>query len=321
MTVKHLMIIFAVLGITATFMPWLHYPKGDAVFYGYIGDGLVTGLVFFIWLVYLLFTIKQNTVAKIPNILIGLSGFFLAFIAYSKIINIKIEKLEFSTENPLIALATAGFHEGTGVYILGIAGLGLGISALFSFTSPFIFKKLNGNIEKSFSSKSPVWVTILLFVACVGCYFLLKNTENIADDEIKVAITTSVASMSHAFEKGKYEDFVSFMHPTMIQSFGGRQKTLELLNATNQSFINQDTKIKDVRLGDVLDIQQMDGSIQAVISQIVTYDVSGEEKNEMQKLIAISEDRGKSWKYINIGSKSKDEIFRLFPFINPKLAF
>ncbi|MBK9744740.1 MAG: hypothetical protein IPO94_18170 [Saprospiraceae bacterium] len=91
MTVKHLMIIFAVLGITATFMPWLHYPKGDAVFYGYIGDGLVTGLVFFIWLVYLLFTIKQNTAAKIPNILIGLSGFFLHLLPIPKLSILKLK--------------------------------------------------------------------------------------------------------------------------------------------------------------------------------------------------------------------------------------
>ncbi|HQV66784.1 MAG TPA: hypothetical protein PLE29_06785 [Saprospiraceae bacterium] len=322
MTVKHLMIIFAIFGIAATFMPWLHYPKSDAVFYGYVGDGLITGLVFFVSLVYLVLTIKKNPISTLPNTLIGLSGFALALTSYFKIQNINIEKLQYTSDNPLIASVSAGFHQGIGLYVFGIAGLGLGITSIINYVSSFKFKGLEDKSQDTFKIKPVFLVSIVLLAICIGSLFVFNDRMKMtSEDDLKSSIKISMGTMSDAFKNERYEDFVGFMHPAMLQNIGGTNKTIELLKATNQSLINQRTKIKDILLVDVLDIQQLDKSIQAALTQKVIYDISGEEKNEMQKLIAISDDRGKSWKYINIGSKSKDEISRLFPFINPKLAF
>ena len=51
-----LLVIFSILGIAAAFLPWLYFPKTDDTLYGYRVDGIVTGFLFFLILVTVLFT-------------------------------------------------------------------------------------------------------------------------------------------------------------------------------------------------------------------------------------------------------------------------
>ena len=57
------------------------------------------------------------------------------------------------------------------------------------------------------------------------------------------------------------------------------------------------------------------------MAQKITFKKGDESREELQKMIAISEDKGKSWKYINIGDNTKVEMTKLFPLINPNLKF
>jgi len=305
-------------------MPWLHYPKSGAVFYGYDGDGLITGTIFLMSLLYLIFTWKNSFVSLMPKNIIGSMGLVLAIIAYFKIQNINQEKLTYVSDNPLFSSISAGFYQGIGIYTFGIAGLGLFITFLFDKVSDvFVLKKYSDTEAHIYKYKAlKVWVVILLLTASITFFFLgsFRHAKP-SVEQLKSSLSVSIKTMGEAFKNEKYDEFISYNHPVMLQNIGGAKKTIELLKATHQSLIEHNTKIKNVVFSDVNDIHYDDQTIQAIVTQKITYDIGSEQKDEIQKLVAISNDEGKSWQYINIGGKSREQIIKLFPLINSKLKF
>ena len=51
------------------------------------------------------------------------------------------------------------------------------------------------------------------------------------------------------------------------------------------------------------------------------FDTYGNESVDDQKMIAVSEDKGKSFQFINVTNKSKADIIKFFPDINENLKF
>ncbi len=324
MIFRIILMVFSILGISSTFMPWLHYPKSGAVFYGYVGDGLITGTIFLLSLLYLIFTWKRTKLSLWPTVMIGITGFMLAINAYYKIQNINLEKLNYVSDNPLFSSISAGFYQGIGIYVFGIAGLGLFVTALFDLVLRMFVQNNIINIEAiTHRSKSlMIWVSIILVTAGIAVLFVgsfMKSKPS--EDEIKSGLSSGISAMGDALKNERYDEFITYTHPAMLQNIGGVKKTIELLKATNQSLIENSTKIKNVTISDVHDIQYDQQTIQAIVTQKVSYDISGKQKDEMQKLIAISNDQGKSWKYINIGGKSREQMIKLFPLINSNLKF
>ena len=319
------LIFFSVLGISATFMPWLHYPKGNGVIYGYLVDGIVTGFVFFLILLYSLLTLKKRHFNSIFSFIIAGLGFLMAVASYSYILELEAEKLNFKTENPMIAIATAGFHQGIGIYIFGIAGLGVFLTILLHY----LFKVFNtkSTISNQFSNNANIVIkygTYLVIIILIASMFfaLFKNkNQNITQDSVRTEITKEISGMGKALANGDYNSFIDYNHPVMIQSYGGREKAISLIQAAMDELKSSGTTIRDVSLADIYDIKYEADNIQAIITQQVIFDENGKDKKEIQKMIAVSEDGGANWHFININGKTKAEMFKFFPVLNPNLKF
>ena len=79
--------------------------------------------------------------------------------------------------------------------------------------------------------------------------------------------------------------------------------------------------IKSIKIKNIADIQQDGESIQALLIQSVIFDTYGNESVDDQKMIAVSEDKGKSFQFINVTNKSKADIIKFFPDLNENLKF
>lgn len=324
MNFRYLLILFSVLGISSTFMPWLHYPKSGTVFYGYMADGILTGIFFTICLFYYLSTWKKIKVNKFITSVLGLGGMLLAFGSYAKIEKINFEKLTFTSNDPLIISMSAGFHEGIGIYIFGLAGLGIGItSSVLILQSKFSVDKGVENLVENSKLKQIIIGLIIVLLASFSSWYLIDNFNSSTPktDELKLSISRSIDTMASTFINNNYAQFISYTHPSMLQSIGGAEKTIELLRSTNETLKDQQTKVSKIVFSDMYDIENDGKTIQALVAQKVTFENNEGSKDEIQKMIAISEDSGKSWKYINIGKNTKAEMTKLFPVINPNLEF
>lgn len=323
MTFRHILVLISLIGISATFMPWLHFPKNGVIFYGYLADGLLTGFFFISCLIYLLATSKNEHINKIVLAIMAILGLVLAFGAYTKIKDINLEKLTFTSDDPLIISMSAGFHEGIGIYVFGIAGLAMCIAAMLSLINDLLDRSGVKIHSKGIMDRPYLVSTLVLLITASLTWVVATNSLDSTPkkEELQASISKSVDSMASAFINQNYDHFISYTHPIMLQSIGGVEKTVALLRSTNETLKERDTKVSKIVFSDLYDIENDGQTIQALVSQKVTYESGEGSKDELQKMIAISEDRGKSWKYINIGDNTKVEMTKLFPVINPNLEF
>lgn len=306
-------------------MPWLHYPKPNAVVYGYLSDGIVTGFLFLLFFIFSLFNIKKVRFHYVGSGLMAVIALWMGFEAYQKIIEIESEKQNFNSDNPIIALSVAGFNQGIGIYIMGIAGIGIFVTILIAL----IFQFINSDVTQTLESSSKIeGKELIVLIASFGLiaiftYFLIfgKIKGRPDEDELKTAISKSVADMGKAIQNENYDAFVEYNHPIMIQTYGGKQRTKDLLSATLQELKKSGYKVKDASLSQVHDVQFKQNNIQAIITQKLTLDSMSTDKTQLQKMIAISDNNGASWSFINIDGKTKEEIKAVFPLINPNLEF
>ncbi|MDA9263396.1 hypothetical protein OAD00_03715 [Saprospiraceae bacterium] len=81
---KNLIVLFAILGISSTFMPWVHYPNVDISLYGYQGDGILTGVIFSFIFLYVVFSFKKKNFSKLISFILGGLGLLMAIISFFK---------------------------------------------------------------------------------------------------------------------------------------------------------------------------------------------------------------------------------------------
>ncbi len=325
MTFRHILILFCAVGISSTFMPWLHYPKPDAVVYGYVSDGIVTGFIFLLMLIVSVYNIKKSAFNYVGSGFMALVSLWMGFEAYKKINDIEAEKLNFSTDNPVIALASAGFTQGIGIYVMGMASVAIFVTIILALLFQAFSPKLVHNEEtKTSLGRKELFILIsaLGIVALLSYFFIFGKMQSNPDSEtLRTSISNSVTAMGKAIQTENYDAFVNYNHPIMIQSYGGKERTKDLLNATLQELKKSGYKVKSAALSQVHDVQFKQNNIQAIISQELTLDSMNMDKVQMQKMIAISDNNGASWSFINIDGKSREEIKSVFPLINPNLKF
>ena len=177
MTFRHILILFCAVGISSTFMPWLHYPKPDAVVYGYVSDGIVTGFIFLLILIVSVYNIKKSAFNYVGSGFMALVSLWMGFEAYKKINDIEAEKLNFSTDNPVIALSTAGFEQGIGIYVMGMASVAIFVTIILALLFQAFSPKLvhNEETKPSLGKKEILVLISSLGIVAVLSYFFISG--------------------------------------------------------------------------------------------------------------------------------------------------
>jgi len=322
-----LALLFSALGIGATFMPWIHYPKGNGIVYGYFGDGIITGFLYFLIFTYGLFTLRKVRIKWIPAFLVLLLSIFLVWISYTSIQEIEAEKLTFQTQDPIIASVTAGFYQGIGLYTLGIAGLGVFLTVLTTIIQQFRnFRKFENKTGTSNSiSKSNALAAsgILLFVFLVGWFYIrpFSIDSKPETDILETRFSEDIDQMGKFLSKGDYDSFIAFIHPMLVQNYGGREELKYILEKSLLEFRQQGFRIKQTKFGKISDLESKGKTQQAVITQELTLEKNGNDSIVNQKILALSDDSGENWYYLNIDHQTKNEISKFYPYLLQDIDF
>ena len=220
-------------------------------------------------------------------------------------------------------MASAGLHEGIGMYFNMFGGLGLFVSGLI-----LLMQKKSNSIKpvenKGLLKYAPhAFGAIVLLVSLV--YFLPqrfnvfnrgipKDLENIIHNDIN--------SMVKALENNDFDTYNKYVHPVLAQSMGGEKMLREFFEGTHKTFKEDKIQIEKISVKKLLDVKTSSKDKQALFVQNVTFSQNGKEYDESQKTLAISDHGSKNWKYITLGNnKTKSEIKKIFPRINEELNF
>lgn len=312
-------LLISIVGIIATFLPWVYYPKGDTKLYGYLGDGVITGFVFLIVIIFsIVEIIKRKNITSLKYINAFLS-FLMVIMALSNIKDIEFEKTNFETDNPFIGAAFAGFTQGSGLYVLGLAGLGVLILSLIGLYVG------NKNPEASYNKKLKIYVPISILLVVMGAFLINRQglSFNTAPNEEQMheIFQRDVENMGKCLINRDYECFVNYNHPMIVQSYGSKEKMKELVNGAMHTYRDMGGEYKEIKFVDIQQVEHKGQNIQAIINQDVTIFKDNENVNERQRLLAVSEDKGVTWYYINLNGMTKEKISDFYPAFNPNLKF
>jgi hypothetical protein len=316
-----LLLLFSVLGIIASLvLPWVHYPKVEnQILYGRMGDGVLTAFLFFLSGLIILFHVRKPVIKRGWLVFMTLSGLALSLLAYNKVESLEDQKTNFQSENPVFDVATAGFYQGSGLYLMGIAGLGVFLLSLILLLDK---QAITTADNKSFINSQTLGLASLLLCGVLA-FILVGPDISVSKDvsEIKESITKGVEGMGQALINEDIETFISYNHPNVVQSFGGKEKMTELMTTSVQELKLSGNIIQDISLEEILDVEKDGNNIQALVTQRVEAELNGERKTEIQNIIAISEDNGSTWYFINTYDNSREKLEKVFPQLNPKLQF
>lgn len=313
-------LVFAIVGISATFMPWVHYPMGNSSLYGYVGDGILTGVLFLFIALVALKSLMSKKFIIWETIVVVVLSLLLVYIGYQKITNLEIEKTTFNTENILIARSVIGFTQGVGLYVLLMAAV-----STFLLSLVRLFSKREGLLASFKPFTFNAGLSLFIALAIPATFYLVYNKAQFTvmpeRSEIERTFSDDIASMGKCLAEGDYACITKLTHPAIVQSLGGTQKMDDMVKDAIVGMKKENIIFKSAQFSGIDQIETQGSNIQAIISQTLTFANNNQKGEEKQKMLAISEDKGKTWHYLSLQGMDRSQLKKIYPSLNDNLNF
>lgn len=156
----------------------------------------------------------------------------------------------------------------------------------------------------------------LLFAGLIS----LPSCKN-ADPSPTENLQAQAKQMAAAFLKEDFETVADYTSPSVLNLVGGKARMVEGLKASVTNMKTQGMNFSDISFGKPSGIVKHENELQATILQKTEINYSGGKMNSVSTLIALSQDEGKHWKFIDTSSKDEATIRQTFPNISAELKF
>lgn len=151
-------------------------------------------------------------------------------------------------------------------------------------------------------------IKLLLGIACCAAAPLVAPGQRLSS-----AVEQEAAKYSRAVVANDYEKVLSYTHERVIDTMGKKEAAIGLMKKSSEDMKARGFGIEDTKVGPALDPQKIGPWIITVVPETLTLRMPGARAQQESFLLAISADEGKTWKFIDLGPLSEDQLFRLFP--------
>lgn len=118
---------------------------------------------------------------------------------------------------------------------------------------------------------------------------------------------------------GEVKEMVDYFHPVIIKEMGGKKTVRELIEENNEILKQEGITTLSHEIGEPFNQLNVSGKDFALIPQYITMQTQINKFKVESYLLSISEDGGKSWKFINTGNYPTEKLEELIPEISGKL--
>jgi hypothetical protein len=125
--------------------------------------------------------------------------------------------------------------------------------------------------------------------------------------------------VAKAIVNGDYVTVVEYTHPKVIQSAGGKQKMLQMLNAGKEQMKAQGISIQSAAVGEPGKFYKAGTEIHCLIPDNIRIKTPNASIATHSNLLAISQDGGKNWTFLDLNKNTISSIPKLFPNFNKDL--
>jgi hypothetical protein len=159
-----------------------------------------------------------------------------------------------------------------------------------------------------------------LFACCFVVQFFLMMPQLLVAQATPSAIKAAAIEMGNALVKKNSDQFLSYMHPSMFKLAGGKEKLRVISDSALKVFEQFGGKVSKITYGNPSEIIVYKKTLQSVIAQTTTLTSFIADAALSSSLIAISNDNGKSWTFIDTNMFGIKEIKSAMPDISPSLV-
>lgn len=287
-------------GIFTIFLPWIHFPIANISAHGYIGDGYITSFLFFVIFVLGLSTMLQKQPpVRIAHAMLIVFSALLIIISGFKIFKINDAIQHDSASNVLYSYASSGMYVSYGLYAILVLGVFLFLCLTFAKHLDTFIKQL-----------------VAFGFLCLSVLILhsgskmIHSAKSLNSSDSVVQVQKSFESMNDALSKKDISTFMSYMHPTLINTMGGETQFRNIL-----SQIYDKGSIKDNQITSIEPIVQVGANVQAIINHLTSSldPVTNTIQTKENKTVGFSNDGGHSWVFASVDGKSFKDFKKNFP--------
>ena len=154
---------------------------------------------------------------------------------------------------------------------------------------------------------------LLLFIALVA----FANTQALA--QYQTAIKRDAQAMCNAVVKGDFKTAVNYMYPKMVTQLGGRDKILQQVSDGAKAMNQAGQKLVNITIGEPGKVIANGNQRFVMVPSRVLVNVGGKVSNTSYPQLGISDDKGKTWHFMDGNNLNDDVMQRLFPKVGKQL--
>lgn len=150
--------------------------------------------------------------------------------------------------------------------------------------------------------------------------FLVLFLNNVVVGQHTSAIKFAAMEMGNAFAQKNSKKFIDYQHPVMIELAGGEEQLRSISDSALKVFEQLGGRVSKINYGNPSEVVNYKKVLQAVIPQTLTLTSFIADIEIATSLIAISEDGGKNWRFIDTNLFNIKEIKSAMPDLSPALV-
>ncbi len=153
---------------------------------------------------------------------------------------------------------------------------------------------------------------VLLFVVINSCIGQVNPYSK--------TILKQANKMADILIKNKFKSFAKYAHPTVIRMMGGEEKMVATMKEGLKKMTANGTIISGVNFAEPAELFTVNNELQCTIAETLLMNVPGGKLIAHSTLIAISNDQGKNWKFVDTSGKSLEDMKKNFPTLSDNLS-
>lgn len=157
---------------------------------------------------------------------------------------------------------------------------------------------------------------LIVFLFLIHLSYAQSAIDQQALAEVVIRDASEMASL---LNKADFKGFLKYIHPVRINAAGGEAKMIMLLNNQNARLKSKGVVINSTVFDQPSEIVKCKNELQCTISQHTELKPAKGRIVTHTTLLAISNDNGKSWKFVDANNMEITIVRKLFPDLSPTI--
>ncbi|WP_342644759.1 hypothetical protein [Mucilaginibacter sp. CSA2-8R] len=158
---------------------------------------------------------------------------------------------------------------------------------------------------------------LLLFVT-LTCT-IKSSAQPTTQQQQQAQIAALVQKIGDATVKSDFETVLAYTHPKLVAEAGGKDSLLSIVNKSFEVMKSQGIAIKSFTIGRPGEVSKIDQLYFSVVPQTLVMQVPGGTLSAQSCTLAVSEDAGQHWFFINPKAENEARLWAIFPQMKGKL--